>query len=132
MVEKNLFEIATREKYRFVYKGTVTIEDLWDISLSGLDSIYKALNAEAKKSQEESLLTQKTKDEETILNKIGIVRHVFSEKMAEKAKAERALKNLQQRKRILEVIADKEDASLKDKSIEELKAMASALEDDGR
>ena len=27
-MEKNLFEIATRNRYRFTYKGVMTVEDL--------------------------------------------------------------------------------------------------------
>lgn len=32
----NLFEIASREKYRFPYKGLISVEDLWDLTLPGL------------------------------------------------------------------------------------------------
>ena len=31
--ETNVFEIATRKKYRFPFKGMITVEDLWDLSL---------------------------------------------------------------------------------------------------
>ena len=42
---ENKFEIAIRNKYRFPYKGMITIEDLWDLSVTQLDGIFKTLNA---------------------------------------------------------------------------------------
>lgn len=55
----NLFEIAVREKYRFPYKGMISTEDLWDLSVTSLDSIFKTLNKERKNADEESLLDVK-------------------------------------------------------------------------
>ena len=34
-----LFEIATRKKYRFPYKGLISVEDLWDLSMRELVAI---------------------------------------------------------------------------------------------
>lgn len=132
MADRNLFEIATKEKYRYPYKGLATTEDLWDVSISGLDSIYKTLKAEARARSEESLLSKKTKEEDETLNKIAIVQYIFAEKMAEKVRAEKAAENRKQKQRILEIINEKQDASLKDKSIDELKDMINTLEDDDR
>ena len=36
-MEKNLFELATRCKYRFPYRGQITIEDLWDLRLQDIE-----------------------------------------------------------------------------------------------
>ena len=43
-----LFEIATRNKYRFPFKGWISTEDLWDLSVQNLDGIFKTLNKEFK------------------------------------------------------------------------------------
>ena len=40
----NVFERAAMNKYRFPYKGQISVEDLWDLSLPGLDSVFKQLN----------------------------------------------------------------------------------------
>ena len=56
-------EYATRKKLRFSYKGSISTEDLWDLSLEELDRIFKGLNAKVKQSQEESLLEKKEKSE---------------------------------------------------------------------
>ena len=82
-MEKNLFEVATRRKYRFPYRGLVAVEDLWDLRTAELDAIFKTLNAETKKVSEESLLELKTKEDEELSDKIAIVRHIVSVKLEE-------------------------------------------------
>ena len=56
----NIFEYAVRNKVRFPFKGMISVEDLWDLSLTNLDSIYKTLNKQIKQNDEESLLSTKT------------------------------------------------------------------------
>ena len=55
----NMFEVATRNKFRFPFKGLISVEDLWELSVDNLDSIFKSLNSEMKKTKEESLLSTK-------------------------------------------------------------------------
>ena len=124
----NLFEVATREKYRFPYKGQIGVEDLWDVSATGLDSIFKALKAQAKKSDEEGLLSHKTSADTELDNKIEIVRYIFGVKMAEKAKNEEAVKRKAEKEKLMEILSEKENNALKDLSIEELRARITSLE----
>lgn len=56
MTITNIFEAATKEKYRFPFKGMISVEDLWDLKLQDLDSVFKALNKQKKQNDEESLL----------------------------------------------------------------------------
>jgi len=122
-----VFENATRGKYRFSFKGSITVEDLWDLSPQNLDTIYKALIKELKQEQEESLLSEKTKADTVLDEKISIIRYIVSVKLkeAEDKKNEKALKD--QKQKILSIIADKEDGELKGKSIDELKNMLNGL-----
>lgn len=124
---EKLFENATRGKYRFSFKGSITVEDLWDLSPQNLDTIYKALIKELKQEQEESLLSEKTKADTVLDEKISIIRYIVSVKLkeAEDKKNEKALKD--QKQKILSIIADKEDSELKGKSIDELKNMLNGL-----
>lgn len=85
MSTENIFEYATRNKMRFPYRGSISIEDLWDLPLTGLDTVYKTLNKQVKQSQEESLLNVKTKEDETLDIQIAIVKYIVSVKLAEKA-----------------------------------------------
>ena len=34
---ENIFEYAVRNKVRFPFKGMISVEDLWDLSLTNLD-----------------------------------------------------------------------------------------------
>lgn len=125
MKTENLFESATRSKMRFPFKGMISVEDLWDLSLTNLDSVFKTLNAEAKKSEEESLLNTKSKEDEEISNKIEIVKYIVNVKLDEKKKREDAKKNAEMRQRLLEIKAKRQDAALENMSDEELdKALA--------
>ena len=60
-MNEKMFETAVRTKMRFPFKGVVSVEDLWDLSVENLDTVYKTLNSELKKATEESLLNTKTK-----------------------------------------------------------------------
>ena len=124
---EKVFENATRGKYRFSFKGSITVEDLWDLSPQNLDMIYKTLTKELKQEQEESLLSEKTKADTVLDEKICIVKYIVSVKLkeTEDKKNEKALKD--QKQKILSIIADKEDSELKGKSIDELKNMLSGL-----
>ena len=122
-----LFEIATKKKYRFPYKGLISVEDLWDLNVLALDQIYKALNKTLKDMGEESLLKTKSTEEKDVENMVEIVKHIVSVKEQEKidrlAKKEKDAK----KQRIMSIIADKEDKALTELSTEELRKMLDEL-----
>ncbi len=122
-----MFELAARNKLRFTYRGLIATEDLWDLSLVQLDGIHKALKAEARKQDEESLLTAKSAADDILTLKIGIVKHVFTTIDSE-IKARRDASNaLAYKKKLAAIIADKQDENLKNMSIEELQKMSENL-----
>ena len=125
MTNNELFINATRNNYQFPFRGMINVIDLWDLSLTNLDSVFKTLNAEAKKSEEESLLNTKSKEDEEISNKIEIVKYIVGVKLDEKQKREDAKKNAEMRQRLLEIKAKRQDAALENMSDEDLdKALA--------
>lgn len=128
----DLFKIATKRKYRFNYKGQATVEDLWDLSVEELDKIYKNLKSLQKNASEESLLQTVTKEDKELNNKIEIIKTIVADKLAAKDRAMKAASQRAQNQRILEIMADKQDAALKEKSIEELQNMliTEDIEDD--
>lgn len=129
MTNNELFINATRNNYQFPFRGMIDVIDLWDLSLTNLDSVFKTLNAEVKKSEEESLLNTKSKEDEEISNKIEIVKYIVSVKLDEKKKREDAKKNAEMRQRLLEIKAKRQDAALENMSDEDLdKALAELSE----
>lgn len=123
-----LFELATRNKMRFPFRGMISVEDLWDLSLTNLDSVFKTLNAEAKKFEEESLLNTKSKEDEEISNKIDIVKYIVNVKLEEKRAREDARKNAEMKQRLLEIKAKRQDAALENMSDEDLDKMLAKLD----
>lgn len=119
----NMFEVATRGKFRFPFKGLISVEDLWELSVDNLDNVFKALNSEMKKTKEESLLSRKTREDEVLEIKIEIVKYIVSVKLAEKEQREKAFLNKERNQKILDIIAAKKDAELQNMSIEELEKM---------
>jgi ATP-dependent helicase YprA (DUF1998 family) len=128
----DLFKIAAKKKYRFNYKGLITVEDLYDLTIEELDKIYKNLKVQQRNSSEESLLQTISKEDKELNNKIEIIKAIVADKLAAKEKAQKAYEQRAQRQRILEIMEDKKDAALKEKTIEELQAMMSeyTVEDD--
>lgn len=124
----DLFKIATKKKYRFNYKGLVTVEDLWDLNVQELDKIYKNLKSQQRNNSEESLLQTVSKEDKELNNKIEIIRTIVSDKLAAQDRAKKVATQKAQNQKILEIMAEKQDASLKEKSIEELQAMLSTEE----
>ena len=129
MTVENIFEFAVRNKLRFPYKGLITVEDLFDLSLTNLDSIYKTLNKQVKQSEEESLLSTKASVDTELEVQIAIVKHIVSVKLAEKEAAEKASAKKVQKQKIMSIIAAKQDEALQNSSIDDLKKMLDELGD---
>lgn len=119
----NMFELATRYKFRFPFKGMVSVEDLWDLSVENLDTVFKCINAEMKKTKEESLLSTKSKDDEVLEMKIKIVKYIVEVKQKEKEEREKMFLNKERNQKIMSIIAAKQDEELQNMSVEELQKL---------
>ena len=129
MTTTNIFEYAVRNKVRFPFKGMISVEDLWDLSLTNLDSIYKTLNKEVKQSEEESLLATKTNVDTELEVQVAIVKHIVSIKLEEQEAREKAAAKKAQKQKIMSIIAAKEDEALQNSSVGDIKKMLDALND---
>ena len=128
MAINELFIMASRQKFRFPFKGVATVEDLWDLDVRDLDTIFKALNSQKKQVQEESLLATKSKEDSVLEAKIEIVKYIVATKLAEADQERIRAEQREKKNRIAEILADKQDEELRGKSVEELQKMLGELD----
>jgi hypothetical protein len=122
-----MFELASRNKIRFAYKGWLATEDLWDLGVQELDGIFKKLNATLKATKEESLLGPKTQADTDLELQVAIVRHVVEVKLAEATARELEAGKKEKKQVILAIKADKQNEILKNMSVEDLDKLLDAL-----
>src|SRR5699024_2532257 len=127
MTKVNLFEVATKEQYRFQHKGSLNVEDLWLLPIQQLDEVFKGLNSQIKQAKEESLLDNKTKEDEVLNNKIEIVKYIVNEKLKEQKEKLHEKENREQRQKIMQILSDKENEDLQNKSADELREILKSL-----
>lgn len=127
MMEENIFEIASQMKIRFSYKGELSPEDLWDLSLKELDIVYKSLASERRNSDEDSLMGGTTKEDKVLALKIDIVRHIFNTKKDDEARRKENAQRKQQKEYLLGILQQKENEELLSKSPEEIRRMIEEL-----
>jgi hypothetical protein len=123
----SIFEMASRSKTRFAYKGSLSVEDLWDLSVQELDRIFKGLNAKLKVCKEESLLGPKGSENTELDIQVAIVRRVVEVKLAEAVAREMEAEKKAKRQKILSILADKQDGALAARSEDDLKKMLEDL-----
>ena len=130
-----MFEKASRIGLRYeTPQGLLTVEDLWKLPLTStrtgranLDDIAVAMFRQLKESDTESFVKKAAKKDDTTQLAFDIVKHIIDIRMAEDEAAAVQRANKEKKRRILEIIAQKEDAQLFDASLDELKAMAETL-----
>lgn len=122
-----MFERASRLKVRFQYRGMLSVEDLWDLRVEDLDSLYKSLNARAKEQQEDSLLDTRSREDEILDLAIGIVKHVVAVKLQEAQAREDGVERRARKQKLMAVLEEKQDAELGELSADELKGMIEEL-----
>ncbi len=125
----NIFEKAAKNRLRFeTDKGSITVEDLWDVPLESrgalsLDNIARGLNREINLLDSESFVSKKTTVNDLLELKFSIVKHIIECKLKSAETAEKAEATRQQRERIRDIIAQKQDQVLLDTDVAELEKM---------
>lgn len=125
---EKMFELAVRSKMRFPFRGMVSVEDLWDLSVKDLDSVFKSLNSQVKQAKEESLLDTKTKENEMLNTQIEIIKYIVAIKLEEESLRLKVKERKEQKQKLLEILASKQDESLQNKTEEEIRAMIDQLD----
>jgi len=122
-----MFKSATRMKLRFSHKGSCSVEDLWDLPLTDLDKIYKSLSSSLQNKQGDSLLIKANKEDDVTNLKMVIVKDVFETINFEREVAKNKSAKAAKKQKLLEIIENKQDADLQNKSVEELTALVNGL-----
>jgi len=112
---------------RFIHKGLCTVEDLWDLPLKSLDSIFKELNNRLKMQKEESLLETKSNEDEILDLQVALIKHVVEVRLAEKKLRLDATEKAARKEKLLGIIAEKQEEGLRGMSIEELTGLVNSL-----
>ena len=114
---------ALAERFRFASsKGDLNLEDLFHISLTKLNAVAVALHEEAE-ANTVSFIKPASKAGSMANQKLEIVKAVISYRQAQSEAATQSAKKASERNRINELIAQKQDESLTNLSIEELIAI---------
>lgn len=118
------FEKASRTKLRFATtKGDLATEDLWDLNLSSLDSIAKAVNNQLRNEGEESFIpTTTNKPSSNNDLRLDILKHVIAVKVAEQDKRQARAETLAKLAQLKELAQTKATEQLASKSLEEINA----------
>lgn len=118
------FKQASQQKLRFVTsKGTLSVEQLWDLSLEDLNTLALGLEEAYKDSGKKSFLTTRSVKDKTAKLRFDIVLDILNTKVEEADAAREAKETKAHNEKILELIQGKETEALKGKSVKELKAM---------
>ena len=123
----NIFERAVREKTRFAFKGNIGVEELWDLSLTNLDTIYGNLETELEGLPKKSLLSTNSKQREEIEFKQEIIKYIVETKKVEAEQKSIAKENSAKKQMILDILAKKQSQSYENMTVEELTALANSL-----
>ncbi len=129
----NIFEQATKNALRFdTHKGELNVEDLWHLPLTSsrttsLNSIAIHYHQKIEKEDSVSFLTPAATNTNDSTVKLEILQYIINIKQTENAAVKLASANKAKKTRILQLISEKQDADLADKSEEELLALAKSL-----
>lgn len=120
----SIFEKAAKKKLRFTSnKGLLSVEDLFDLSLTSLDNIAKAVNRKLKDEVEESFIQKKSNSSTELELQLEILKHIIKHKIdTEEANKKRA-ETIAKKQQIEQILIRKQSQELENLSVEELKAM---------
>lgn len=131
---ENMFIAASRSKFRFnTASGVLSVEDLWDLQLSGtraanLDDLAKDLNRQLKEAnQEQSFVKPAAATTNEIQAKFDLVLFIIKVKMEERDAAKLLEEKRINKQKIMSLIERKKDEALAGKSADELQALLNTM-----
>ena len=127
-----MFEKASRIKLRFpVSKGFVSVEELWDLSLTSLDTIARSVNKELQAEGEQSFLpnaSSNSKKSTELRLQLDLLKYVINTKSAEDTARKNRVEKANMVARLNELAQARADEALGSKSLEEINALIEQYE----
>ncbi len=121
-----MYKKASRLKLRFqTSKGQLTVEQLWGLNMTDLKNVIVGLHKNIKKNEDEDLSFLEKEEVEESEDKLryDIAVDIYKTKQAEVKESHEAAERRAYNKHIDELIAAKEEESLRGLSIEELRKL---------
>lgn len=121
-----MFDKATRLKLRFESnKGLLSVEQVWDLSLTALNEMAKGLSRQVKAAEtdEEDFIGTKSAVDSELQLRFDVVKHIIGVKLKERDDSKDAAQRKADNQVIMELIQRKKQQELEGKSVEELEAL---------
>lgn len=128
---ENIFEKATKDRLRFNSgKGELSVEDLWELKLTDLDNIAKAVNKKLKEDDsEDSFLGKKPKAKNELTLKLEILKSIITTKLEESEKAKIRGEKKAQKEFLSDLLQKKRINALESMPVEEIEKQLASLEE---
>lgn len=126
----NIFKTATKNKIRFNYKGTLGVEEVWDLSILELDELYKQIKKELRINEEEGLIPLSNVDEGVATEnnlQLQILKEIYVTKLEEIERVKHEREARINKQKILEAIESKQNQALNEMDISDLQDMLKEL-----
>lgn len=125
----SIFEKASKKKIRFATtKGSLTTEDLWDLSLQSLDKLAIDINRQIKAEGEESFIGTKTAKSTELQLKFDLVKYIIEFKLSEQEAAKKRTEKSAKAAQLRELLEKKELEALDNLSADDIKKQLAELE----
>ncbi|HKZ41788.1 MAG TPA: hypothetical protein VJ044_12550 [Candidatus Hodarchaeales archaeon] len=123
-----MYKTAAKQKLRIAtVKGALSVEQLWDLSLTEIDALAVSLEKEHQESGKKSFLTSRSEKDKTVKLKFDIVLDILNTKVDEAEVLQQKKARKERNQKILSLIEEKKDETLKSKSVKQLESL---LEED--
>jgi hypothetical protein len=126
------FIAASRLKLRFASnRGHLSVEDLWDLSLTSLDTMARAVNKTLKEQAEESFIPKKNQPRGRSGDalRLEILKFIINAKVEENETAKTRAEKQAKLARLKELLLHKQDEQFEALSEEEIRKQIGELED---
>lgn len=124
-----MFEKASKLKLRFeTNQGSLSTEELWDLSLQSLDTIAKKVNKQLRDEGEESFIPNRSRTSSQNTLRLDILKHIIDVKVKEQEDRKARSERVATITRLKELAESKENEKLASQSLEDIQKQISELE----